>query len=52
MRAERREMAARAMRLRSSGLTLKQIGGRIGRSEGEVSKLLRAEAPEQAKRSA
>lgn len=45
MRPERQEMADRALRLRSQGLTLKQIGARLGRSEGEISKLLRAQAP-------
>lgn len=45
MRPERQEMAGRAQQLRSQGLTLKQIGARLGRSEGEISKLLRAPAP-------
>lgn len=42
MRPERQEMVDRALRLRSQGLTLKQIGARLGRSEGEISKLLHA----------
>lgn len=46
MRSERREMADRATQLRAQGLTLKQIGARLGRSEGEVSKLLRAMVPQ------
>lgn len=42
MRNERQELARRALHLRSQGLTLKQIGVRLGRSEGEVSRLVRA----------
>ena len=38
-------MAYRAQQLRSQGLTLKQIGARLGRSEGKISKLLRTPAP-------
>lgn len=45
MRNERQELASRALHLRSQGLTLKQIGARLGRSEGEVSRLIRATAP-------
>jgi transcriptional regulator with XRE-family HTH domain len=44
MRNERQELARRALQLRSQGLTLKQIGARLGRSEGEVSRLVRAVA--------
>jgi transcriptional regulator len=42
MRTERQELANRALQLRSQGLTLKQIGARLGRSEGEISRLVRA----------
>jgi transcriptional regulator with XRE-family HTH domain len=45
MRTERQELADRALRLRSQGLTLKQIGARLGRSESEISRLVRAPAP-------
>ncbi|HTG38031.1 hypothetical protein [Sphingomonas sp.] len=42
MGTNRIEMAEHAAKLRAQGLTLKQIGTRIGRSEGEVSRLLRS----------
>lgn len=42
MRKDRTEVAKRAADLRKQGLTLREIGHRIGRSEGEVSKLVRS----------
>ncbi len=38
----RMRLAKRAAELRDAGLTLRQISARLGRSEGEVSKLVRA----------
>lgn len=41
MKEERIRLMKRALELRATGLTLRQISTRIGRSEGEVSKLVR-----------
>lgn len=40
MRKDRAGVAKRAAELKRQGLTLREIGQRIGRSEGEVSKLI------------
>ena len=42
MREDRASVAKRAAELKAQGLTLREIGYRIGRSEGEVSKLVSA----------
>ncbi len=42
MREDRAMVARRAAELKAQGLTLREIGYRISRSEGEVSKLVRA----------
>lgn len=42
MNKNREALAARAAELRATGLTLRQIATRIGRSEGEASKLVRS----------
>ena len=42
MREHRAKAAQRAAGLKAQGLTLREIGYRIGRSEGEVSKLVSA----------
>ena len=42
MKEERIRLGKRAADLRATGLTLRQISARMGRSEGEISKLVRA----------
>lgn len=42
MREDRAGVAKRAAELRTNGLTLREVGQRLGRSEGEVSKLVSA----------
>lgn len=42
MREDRVRVARRAAELKRQGLTLREIGQRIGRSEGETSKLVSA----------
>lgn len=44
MRKDRAEVAKRAAELKAQGLNLREIGQRVGRSEGEVSKLVSAGA--------
>lgn len=44
MREDRAKAAKRAAELKAQGLNLREIGQRIGRSEGEVSKLVTAAA--------
>lgn len=42
VKEERIRLGKRAADLRATGLTLRQISARMGRSEGEISKLVRA----------